>query len=192
MIKAIIFDCFGVLVGRGFEETYQLAGGNPVKDSNFIKDTLGQANLGLMSQDEFHAQMSHKLGVSMDHYQQAVAQAEQPNQELLEYIDSLHKNYKTAILSNANAGVLERKISPTVLANTFDALIVSAEVGITKPDSRIYELAAERLALAPANCLFVDDKEHYCEAARAAGMQAILYKSLPQLKTELQKILTDS
>lgn len=188
-IQAIIFDCFGVLVGRGFDETYRMAGGDPSKDRQFIKDMLGQANLGLMSEDEFHGQITNKLGISQATYQQAVTKAEQLNIELLTYIEQLHKTYKTAILSNANIGVVQGRISKDWLERCFDSLIVSAEVNAAKPDSRIYEIVAEKLGVEPQACVFIDDHESYCKAAQSFGMQAILYQDFMQFRTELDKLL---
>lgn len=189
MIRAIIFDCFGVLVGRGFAETYRLAGGDPLKDAQFIEDTLGQANLGLLPESEFHQAMSEKLGISEAEFHEAMTKAELPNQELLTYIARLHKTYKTAVLSNANIGVLERKIDPEVLRSTFDAIVISAEVGRVKPDPEIYELAAQKLGVQPADCVFIDDHGSYCQAAEAVGMRTILYRSFTQFQADLESEL---
>jgi len=57
----------------------------------------------------------------------------------------------------------------------FDDVLCSADVGLAKPDGRVYELAARRLGLAQAECLFVDDLESNVEAARAAGMHAVQF-----------------
>ena len=189
MIKAVIFDCFGVLVGRGFDETYRLAGGDPVEDRDFIADVLGEANLGHISQDEFHERMTSQLGISLEDYEAAVAKAEQPNQELLDYIATLHRDYRTAVLSNVNAGVLEKKIDKAVLASHFDSLILSGELGVAKPDPQIYELAAGKLGVHTSECVFTDDHQHYCDGAEAVGMKSILYQDLHQFKTDLEKIL---
>lgn len=189
VIRAIIFDCFGVLVGRGFAETYRLAGGDPIRDARFIEDTLGQANLGLMSEPEFYRTMAAQLGISEAEFHQAIVRAEQPNDELLNYIAELHKMYKTAVLSNANLGVLERKIDPELLRNIFDALIISAEVGTVKPHPEIYILAAQKLRVEPSECLFIDDHRSYCQAAEKTGMRSILYTSFGQFKSKLEQVL---
>jgi putative hydrolase of the HAD superfamily len=189
MPKAIIFDCFGVLVGRGFDETYRVAGGDPVKDKDFIADLLGRANLGLISQQDFHDEITERLNISLNKYYTAVRSAEQPHFELLEYIEELHKHYKTAVLSNANVGVVERKIGESWLKRCFDVSIISAEVGVMKPEPRIYEMAAEKLGVVVDECVFIDDRKVYCEAAQQVGMQAILYKNLVQLKHDLEELL---
>ena len=137
-IKAIIFDCFGVLVGRGFNETYRLAGGDPVKDANFVDDTLAQANMGIITPDEMRNSITKRLNIDRDAWETAVAQAEQKNEQLLEYIKTLKVNYKTAILSNANVGTLQRIFTDEQL-ELFDAIVVSAEVKMVKPNPEVYE-----------------------------------------------------
>lgn len=190
MIKAIIFDCFGVIVGQGFANTYRAAGGDPQQDRDFINAMLGRNNLGLISDEEFRSSMAAKLGISLADWHQAVVTAEQPNAELLQYIKELRANYKTAILSNANVGSLSRRIGTYWLQACFDTVVVSAEVGILKPDPRIYRLTAERLEVKPEECVFVDDIELLAAAARAVGMQTIVYKNFAQLRIDLAKLLT--
>lgn len=55
----------------------------------------------------------------------------------------------------------------------FDVLVISAEVGMRKPDPRIYELACERIGLPPERCAFVDDLPRNVEVARELGMFAV-------------------
>lgn len=189
MIKAIIFDCFGVLVGRGFNETYKNAGGDPARDRLFIDDILDKANLGMISQSEFKDSIAKKIGVDVSRYEEAVEISEQPNQELLAFIKALRQNYKTAVLSNANHGVLERVIPKDILDECFDALIVSAEVGMIKPDPKLYVYSAEKLGVDTTECVFIDDKSIYCDGAKAVNMQTIWYQNLDKMKDELQKML---
>lgn len=188
MIKAIIFDCFGVLVGRGFDQTYKTAGGDPIADRAFIEDMLGKANLGLVSPSEFDRAMTKKLGITESKWREAIHIAEMPDLELLQYIEDLRSSYKTAILSNANKGVLEASIGPQWLDRSFDELVVSAEIGITKPDPRIYKYAAEKLGVDTSECLFFDDRTVYINAALDVGMQAVLYKDLDQAKASIHKL----
>ena len=61
--------------------------------------------------------------------------------------------------------------------------------GYMKPDAEIYEYTANQLGVRFDECLFTDDREEYCEAARAVGMQAIHYQSFNLFKAELEKIL---
>lgn len=187
MIRAIIFDCFGVLVGQGFDATYARAGGDPVKDKVFIKDLLGAASLGVTSSEQMVTQVCARLGITPQAWTAAVQAMEQPDAELLDYIQhTLKPRYKVAILSNANVGVLQRKFSRTQL-DMFDTIVVSAEEGMVKPSPDIYHLAAERLGVLPAECVFTDDSAGHCQAAVAVGMTAIQYSHFQQFKTDLER-----
>lgn len=192
MVKAIIFDCFGVLIGKGFEHTYRLAGGNPEQDEEFIELKLYEANFGAISDADFHQAMADKIGIGIDRWHAAVQEAEQPDQTLLDYIEQLRPKYKTAILSNANHGTLERKFGAEVLNRYFDAVAVSADIGMIKPDPQIYEYVASQLDAELHECLFIDDRELFVDQARELGMQAVLYQTLPQTLGELKAILANS
>lgn len=176
-------------MGSGFKEIYRQAGGDLANDSGFIDDVLAAANQGFMSSRDMHQKIADRIGMPYDKWYETVARGEQPNEDLLEYIRELKQNYKIAILSNANVGTLQRKFSLKQLA-LFDALVVSAEVGMMKPSPEIYELAAEKLEVEPSECVFTDDSKDYCEAARATGMQAVWYIDFLQFKAGLEQILS--
>jgi putative hydrolase of the HAD superfamily len=190
MVKAIIFDCFGVLIGKGFEYTYRLAGGDPVRDRMFIEHTLIKANLGLISDTDFRESMAHKVGITSDAWSKAVKNAELLNTDLLVYIEKLRDKYKTAILSNANVGVLERKIGKDWLQKVFDEIVVSAEVGMAKPDPRIYRLVCENLGVEINECLYIDDRKSFIDEARQLGMEVLLYDNFVQFKLNMNKLLS--
>ncbi len=189
MIKGIIFDCFGVLVGSGFKDIYRQAGGDLAKDSKFLDAVLATANQGRMSSRDMHQKVADRIGLTYNAWYEEVRMGELPNEELLAYIKELKLGHKIAILSNANVGTLQRKFNPTQLA-LFDALVVSAEVGMMKPNAEIYKLTAERLNVLPSECVFTDDSEEYVKAAQAIGMQAIHYRDLVQFKNDLEEILS--
>jgi epoxide hydrolase-like predicted phosphatase len=192
MIKAVIFDFFGVLVGQGFSETYRQAGGDPVKDRLFIEDMLGAANRGIISSEEMRQMIIRQLGITYEAWVDALGRSEKPNPALLAYaIELQDRGYKLAILSNANKGTLQRKMTKQQL-DIFDELVVSAEVGTIKPDREIYLLAAERLGVQPKECVFTDDIKDYVEAARVAGMKAFLFEDTKRFQDELEQLLADT
>ena len=188
MIRAIIFDCFGVLVGSGFKETYRQAGGNPDKDKTFINDLLNASSSGLIDWQELARQVAVKLNISVEDWLRVVSKAERPNQELLDYIASLKQTYKISILSNSSVGTLQRKLSSEQL-DLFDSSVVSAEVGMIKPDRDIYLMAAEKLGVQPTECVFIDDSQVHCDGARQTGIQAIWYQDFNQFKADLEALL---
>ncbi len=189
MIKGIIFDCFGVLLGRGFWNTYQAAGGDAVGDGEFLTATLQATNRGAITPAEFHRRMINRLGITMDEWTAVMSRVEVPNQQLFDYIrDQLKPRYKIGFLCNANIGVVEQRL-PVELLNLFDDRIISAEVGLMKPDPRIYQLASERLGLAPKELVFCDDKPIYTEAAAKLGIKPITYIDFDSFRQQVESIL---
>ena len=72
----------------------------------------------------------------------------------------------------------------------FDTVVVSAEVGMIKPNLDIFEITAQKMSVKPSECVFTDDSEVYCEAARSSGMRGIHYQDFGQFKSELEQILS--
>ena len=77
------------------------------------------------------------------------------------------------------------------LDEVFEIVVDSAFVGMRKPEPGIYELTVERLGddLTAQECLFVDDIELNCEAARALGMTAVWFQDSDQAIAELESAL---
>jgi putative hydrolase of the HAD superfamily len=81
---------------------------------------------------------------------------------------------KLGVVTNGDGHQQRAKVAALRLAVTFDAVVVSSEVGCAKPDQRIFRTAAERLGVAPGRCLFVGDREDVDAAgARDAGMHGV-------------------
>ncbi len=70
----------------------------------------------------------------------------------------------------------------------FDAIVISGEVGLRKPEPAIYQLAAERLGLAPNECVFVDDLAVNVRGAAAVGMVGVHHTALEATVAELEAL----
>jgi 2-haloacid dehalogenase len=70
----------------------------------------------------------------------------------------------------------------------FEEIVVSGEVGLAKPDPRIFALAIERCRLDPARTVFIDDSPRNVEAGRDAGMHALHFSDPDQLRAELKHL----
>jgi len=103
----------------------------------------------------------------------ALQRAISPN---LALVRELRPPYKLGILSNADLSLRERLEGELALHHLFDDIVCSAEVGMAKPEGGIFTLAARRLGLSPAECVFVDDLDTNVEAARQVGMQGVLFR----------------
>jgi putative hydrolase of the HAD superfamily len=80
---------------------------------------------------------------------------------------------QTAFLSNSGPEMMARIRADRHLESWFDAVIASFEVGLAKPDPRIYALCLSRLAVSAGQALFVDDREDNVEAAAAVGLHTL-------------------
>ena len=111
------------------------------------------------------------------------------NHSMADFIQSLRPRFQTAILSNA--GDQDRQIfnEAYCIEDLVDIVIISAEVGLAKPDPRIYLLALERLDVQPEETIFVDDLQVNVEAARRLGIQAIQFQNNEQILQEISGIL---
>lgn len=192
MIKAIIFDCFGVLVTYGFNSAFTALGGDMEKDKLLLQELFSQYNGGQLSDAEFLQELGKHLGVDAERVKQFLAKDEHLDERLLDYIKELKENYKIGLLSNIGRGGFERYFAGVNSDELFDDLVLSGEEGLVKPDPRIYELAAQRLKVEVDECVFIDDSERNCVAAREIGMESIVYIDFTQFKTDLVSILSSS
>jgi putative hydrolase of the HAD superfamily len=103
---------------------------------------------------------------------------------LLEFIRTLRPSRRTGVISNAWADMRDYMIAKR-FDDAFDFIVISAEVGLLKPDPRIYELALRGAGATPAAALLVDDLPANVEGAMAAGMVAILFEDTDQVLREL-------
>jgi FMN phosphatase YigB (HAD superfamily) len=189
MIKAIVFDCFGVLVGSSFWDIYRAGGGDTDKDEAFIDEMLGRANAALISGEDFTNAIARRLGISPEAWLTLNARMQQPNEELWAYIQAeLKPHYKIAMLSNANRGAAERRV-PAEKRALLDTIVVSGEVGCMKPEREIYILTAERLGVAFSEMIFTDDIQEYVDAAESFGIKSIRYRDLVSFRRQLEALL---
>ena len=94
---------------------------------------------------------------------------------------------KLGLLSNASLGWTDR-LRARGVADLFDDVVVSADVGLSKPDPEVFRLAARRLGVAPEACLMIDDQPQHLDSARKVGLRTHLFtrSSFPNLTAELE------
>lgn len=189
MIKAIIFDLFGVLVTDALEALVTELKETQPEVADQVVRLVVASNNGTIPHEESRELIAELLGITVDEYAQRVRGGEVRNQALFDYILELRKSYKTALLSNAGTKSLEVRFVPGELDKYFDVIVVSAVIGFAKPEARAYEVVAEKLGVRLDECVMIDDRGLYCDGARQIGMPAILYQSMPQLRSELSGIL---
>jgi putative hydrolase of the HAD superfamily len=110
------------------------------------------------------------------------------NRTMIRFIESYRAEVeKLAIISNMVRDTLAYLQNHFAWLNIFDYQIYSCELGINKPDSRIYEYCLNSLNVPAQECLFVDDSEKNVRGALESGMQVIHYQSFPQFSQDFSK-----
>lgn len=187
MVKAIIFDCFGVLVTEAwlpFKREY-FAGDAVLFEK--ASDAAKKANLGLINHSDFIKEAAKLAGISPEEAWAYISR-NVPDEELFEYIVELKKEYKIGFLSNIAGDYLNRMFTPEQI-ELFDAIELSYESGFIKPEPRAYINIAKKLGVDVSEAVMVDDQPRNIYGAEAANMPAILYENVDQFKAELKTLL---
>ena len=196
-IRAVYFDLGGVIVRTEFQAPRQRLAdrfGMEYEDLVtlvFESQSAAKASLGLISEDEQWVAVTRRLnlpGSEAPSIRDEFFAGDVTDLSLLNFMRGLRKQYKVGLISNAWSGlrpwIIDKKFD-----DAFDAMIISAEVGVMKPDPRIYQVALEKLGVAPAEAVFLDDFPANVTGARAVGMQAIHFVQPEQALDELRKLL---
>lgn len=188
MIRAVIFDCFGVLVESSYEPFKRTHfKGDPRLIDEFIA-IEDRSSRGEITLDEAEIEFAKLADIPLE--QCATELALNPrNQALLAFIQKeLKPRFKIAMLSNVAKDRMQELFTPEDIA-IFDDVVLSFKVGLAKPDPRIFHLAAERLGVEPYECLFIDDLEKYLVGAREAGMQTVHFTNTEQTIEAIKKVV---
>lgn len=109
------------------------------------------------------------------------------DEAMIDAVRALHeRGVRTGLVSNSwgDATAYDRDL----LAEIFDAVVISSEVGLRKPDPAIYELGARSIGLGPDVCVFVDDLGGNLKPAAALGMATIKHVDTAQTIAELEAL----
>ena len=149
---------------------------------------LRQLETGRISEDDFERRFAERLGLD----------------DATDLIDSMFRGMKpsepmvaavrAARASGVHTGLVSNSWSTShydreLLDQLFDIAVISAEVGLHKPQPEIYLLASQRLRVEPSRCVFVDDLRENCAGAEAVGMTAILHLDVAATVARLEELL---
>jgi len=205
--RAVVCDFGGVLTTPLVDSFlhYQEESGIPFADvvgamarvtKRTGKNPLYELEKGAISEDEFLTSIEQEMGggVSLRELHQVYFDHLEPNERMIDYVRSLRvdRGLRSALLTN-NVREWEpkwRSMLPEI-DEIFEVIIDSAFVGMRKPDPAIYHLTVERLGdgMRPSDCIFVDDLELNCDAAREIGMAAVQFRSTEQAIAEVEALL---
>jgi epoxide hydrolase-like predicted phosphatase len=143
---------------------------------------------GQLSEDEFELRFAKRLGLGeASDLIDSMFRGMRPDELMVAAVrDARSSGIRTGLVSNSwSTSHYDRHL----LAELFDAVVISAEVGMHKPQPEIYLLAADRLGLAPARCVFVDDLRENCAGAEAVGMTAVLHRDPAETIARMEELL---
>ena len=191
MIKAIIFDCFGVLTDG--DQWTAFRNSLPVDQREAMRALNRSYNQGEISYDQMVASLSQALRKDKHETSQLLEELgsnQNKNIELLGYIKKLKPKYKIGLLSNVGSSwVTDQLLTKKEEQDLFDDMVFSFEHGFAKPDPKIFKIACERLNIEPQEAIFIDDIGDYVRAAENLGMKGVVYQNFPQMKQDLEKLL---
>lgn len=197
-IRAVIFDLGGVLVrtedrtsrsklAKRLGLTY-----DDLSELIFDSQSAHQAMRGEITTEEHWDEVCKALGLSKEEFARVPAEfwgGDTLDQDLVNYLRNLRPQYKTALLSNAWDDLRQMIEEIWKFDDAFDHIVISAEVGLVKPDRQIYEKMLSELDVKPVEAVFVDDFPENVAGAQAAGLEAIQFISAEQALQDLGRLL---
>lgn len=206
-VRAVISDFGGVLTTpliESFAAYQEHSGISPSQLAEAMqratdawdgRHPLYELEKGTITEAEFLRRVEQALegDLKLDSFRRLYFDNLHPNEPMIDFMRRLkERGLRMAMLTN-NVREWEphwRAKLPDIDA-IFEVVVDSAFVGMRKPDPAIYELTLERMGdgLRAEECVFVDDVDVNCEAARAVGMRAVHFKNSEQAIVELETVL---
>ncbi len=143
---------------------------------------------GGIEEDEFERRFAARLGLGeAADLIDSLFRGMQPAEPMVAAVRYAHEaGVRTGLVSNSWSTT---HYDRDLLGELFDAVVISAEVGLHKPQREIYRLAADRLGEPPERCVFVDDLRENCAGAEAVGMTAVLHRETAETLALLEELL---
>ena len=203
MIKALITDFGGVLVrtrtDRARRELERRIGrpAGSLEHDVFASELSLSAQRGAITEEQFWREIEAwfdlpRFGLSGPDFRNEFFRDDFLDHDLVDLIRSVRPAVRTGLISNAWSGL--RGLLQTVFAihDVFDAVVISAEEKVMKPDARIYQLALDRLGVRADEAIFLDDFAVNIDAANALGVRGIHFKTSEQAQRDIRALLDDA
>lgn len=191
MVKAVIFDCFGVLYGGSLFTLLNLA---PMERRQELIDLNKQNDRGYLEFEDYVNGVAGVIGQSSADVEDIFNQKRVRNQPLFDFIKEIKSSeVKIGLLSNAGKDMPSALFSEDELnGELFDAVVISSAVGYAKPSADIYNHMAEKIGVPNADCIFIDDAFENCNGAEMTDMKAVWYADNETAKAYVKDFLENS
>ena len=199
-IKAVFFDLGGVILRTEYQAPRQhLAESFGMDYDDIDKVVFGgggngsaaRATVGEITEEEHWQNVMKALKLPASEFERVREEffaGDVIDHEIVEFLRSIKPKYKTGLISNAWSG-LRDYIVREKFDNAFHHMIISAEVGVAKPDPKIYHIALEQLQVKPKEAVFVDDFIENVNACEKVGMKGIHFKDSESALQQLKKMI---
>ncbi len=198
-MRAIFFDIGGVLAltpPTGWHDRWEAELGLAPDELGARLDGVWRdGTVGRITEQQAEAEARRLLGLDEAQLQRLLADQWEEylgsaNHELIAYFASLRPRYRTGIISNSFVGAREREQQRYAFGDLCDLIVYSHEVGVSKPERKIYDLACEGLQVSPKESVFLDDVHANVRAAQDLGMHAILFEGTAQAIRDIEAALS--
>ncbi|MFW5713202.1 MAG: HAD-IA family hydrolase [Brevefilum sp.] len=200
MIHAIVFDIGGVLLkteDRTFRQNLADRYGLKPADMErivFDSQTARASTLGQEPEAAVWQNVAAKLQLSpeaIEGFRNIFFDGDQVDQELVQFLQGCRPHYKTALLSNAWEGARFQLAEKYGIkeGETVDRILFSYELGVAKPDPKIYQILADTVECEFDQILFVDDFIENVIAANELGIHTVHYQPGIDLISKIKKII---
>ena len=167
------------------------AGSDSVRAALWLSEDVESANVGRLSAEEYAARAAARLGVSAAAVLAAIERvyAGRLNEPLVAYLRALAPTTTLAAVTN-NWSFLDRLLARHGLADLFDVVINSSDVGCCKPSLEFFRILLERLCCRAEDVVFVDDDAMNVAAAGSLGMRTVHFNAphaLSELDAEVRR-----
>lgn len=176
-MKAVILDMFGVILKQSGEEFYSYVQETfPALTQAEIYAVWDRADMGEISSLEVWRELGFQGDI--EKREREFLDTLEVNQGFYEFAArAREQQYSLAILSNDSSRWSRYIRDKFDLNRYFDVIHISGDLKMKKPDLRIFELTARRLGVPAGDCVYVDDRRKNLAAARAVGMDAVLFNT---------------
>lgn len=196
-IRAVLFDLGGVIVRTEYQAPRQHLAerfGMDYEDIDkivFGSGSAARASIGEIDEEEHWRNVMKTLKLpagDYEHVRDEFFAGDVIDHEILNFLRSIKPKYKTGLISNAWSGLREYIVREK-FDDAFHHMVISAEVGVAKPDPRIFHIALEQLQVQAKEAVFVDDVLENIEACEKVGMKGIHFKDAISAVKQVKSLL---
>lgn len=186
-IKAIVFDCFGVLYTGSLTELASHCK-NEV-DAKEVWNSARAADHGFLSRDDYIIRLMQLTGLGRREVIELMGDAQVRSSAVFDYAATLKsRGYKVAVLSNIGPDTIQKLFNDADY-ELFDEIIASGDIGVTKPHITAYDRTLDRLRVLPGQAIMIDDAYSNVVGAIEAGMHGVVFTSFVEMKAKVEELL---